>query len=104
MRRGNMTENQKRPLHPLVERALKMAYEGFEPIEFDDYAVEQLQDMLKEYFGKQELVQAVLELLRLATVLNENGCKSAALKILIVVCSAADALENLNKGKETSEE
>ena len=99
-----MTENKERPLHPLIERALEMAYEGSEPIQFDDYAVEQLQDMLKEYFGKQELVQAVLELLRLSTVLNEKGCKSASLKILIVVASAADALESLNKGKKTSEE
>ncbi|MFX0033152.1 MAG: hypothetical protein ACFE8E_02680 [Candidatus Hodarchaeota archaeon] len=99
-----MTGNQKRPLHPLIEKALEMAYEGFEPIEFDDYAVEQLQDMLSEYFGKKELVEAVLELLRLSTVLNEKGCKSASLKILIVVSSAADALESLNREKQTSEE
>jgi len=39
-----MTEDRKKSLHPIVERALEMAYEGVEPIEFDDYAVEQLQD------------------------------------------------------------
>ncbi|MFX0033153.1 MAG: hypothetical protein ACFE8E_02675 [Candidatus Hodarchaeota archaeon] len=96
-----MTENQERPLHPIVERALKMAYEGFEPIEFDDYAVEQLQDMLKEYHRKQDLIEAVMELLRLFAVLNEQGCKSASLKILIVVSSAADALKEFEKEENT---
>ena len=94
-----MTEEKKKPLHPLIESALGMGHEGLEPFEFDDYAVEQLEEMLSEYFGKPSLVEAVLELLRLSVVLSEKGCKSASLKILIVVSTAADALENLNKGK-----
>ncbi|MGB5911756.1 MAG: hypothetical protein WBH31_11230 [Promethearchaeia archaeon] len=96
-----MAEDQKKSLHPIVERALEMAYEGVEPIEFDDYAVEQLQDMLREY-RKEDLVEAVIELLRLFVVLKEKGCNSASLKILLVISSAAGALENLKKGKNTS--
>jgi len=99
-----MTEDQKKQLHPIVERALEMAYEGFEPIEFDDYAVEQLQEMLKHYHGKQNLVEAVIELLRLFSILKEKGCNSASLKILLVISSAADALENFEKGKNTLNE
>lgn len=95
-----MTEDQKKPLHPIVARALEMAYEGLEPIEFDDYAVEQLQDMLQEYHGKQDLVEAVIELLRLFSILKEKGCNSASLKILLVISSAADALEDFKKGKD----
>jgi hypothetical protein len=96
-----MKENQKKPLHPLVERALGMGHEGAEPFELDDYAVEQLEELLSEYFGKPDLVEAVMELLRLSVVLNEKGCKSASVKILIVVSTAADALENSNKEKST---
>jgi len=92
-----MTEDQKKSLHPIVKRALEMAYEGIEPIEFDDYAVEQLQDMLREY-RKQDLVKAVIELLRLFNILKEEGCNSASLKILLVISSAADAFK---KGKNT---
>jgi len=92
-----MNEDQKKPLHPIVERALEMAYEGFELIDFDDYAVEQLQDMLRAYKNKKDLIDAVVELLRLLAVLDEKGCKSASLKILIVISSAADALENFEK-------
>jgi hypothetical protein len=90
-----MTEDRKKSLHPIVARALEMAYEGIEPIEFDDYAVEQLQDMLREY-RKQDLVEAVIELLRLFAILKEEGCTSASLKILLVIISAADAFK---KGK-----
>jgi hypothetical protein len=99
-----MTEDQKKQLHPIVKRALEMAYEGFEPIEFDDYAVEQLQEMLKDYHGKRDLVEAVIELLRLFSILKEEGCNSASLKILLVISSAADALENFEKGKNTLNE
>ena len=90
-----MTEDQKKKLHPIVEKALSMAYEGVEPIQFDDYAIEQLEDMLKEYYGKQGLPDAILELIRLSVMLDEKGCKSAAMKILIVAASAADELEKL---------
>jgi len=94
-----MTEDQKRELHPIVERALEMAEEGFEPIEFDDYAVEQLQDILRKYYGKQDLIQAITELLNLAVLLDKQGCHSASIKMLIVATSATDALEDLNKKK-----
>jgi len=94
-----MTEDQKRELHPIVERALEMAEEGFEPIEFDDYAVEQLQDILRQYYGKQDLIQAITELLNLAVLLDKQGCHSASIKMLIVATSATDALEDLNKKK-----
>ena len=92
-----MTEDQKTQIHPIVERALEMAYEGFEPIEFDDYAVEQLQDILREYYGKQDLIQAIMELLKLAVILDKQGCYSASVKMIIVATSATDALEDLNK-------
>ena len=97
-----MTEDQKRQIHPIVERAMGMVYKGVEPIEFDDYAVEQLQDLLREYFGKQELVQAVQDLIKLAYFLDKTGCHSASKKIIKVVESATEALNALkNKEKNT---
>jgi hypothetical protein len=90
-----MTEDQKKQLHPIVKKALDLAHEGFEPVEFDDYAIEQLEDMLKGYYGKQGLPDAILELIRLSVELGENGCKSASMKILLVVTSAEDALRKL---------
>jgi len=68
-----MTEDKKRKVHPIAERALEMATPGIDTIEFDDYAVEQIQDLLKERFGKPDLINAVLDLLNLATILDKQG-------------------------------
>ncbi len=96
-----MTEDQKKPTHPIVVRALELAHVGFDPVEFDNYAVEQLQDMLREYFGKLELAQAVEELITLACFLDtEKGCHSASMQIIKVVNSATEALEALVKERE----
>lgn len=96
-----MTEDQKNPLHPLVERALEMAYEGtIEPTEFDDYAVEQLEDLLREYYGTQDLIEAVMQLLRLAVILIDQGSNSASIKIIKVATSATKALEALYKDNQ----
>lgn len=100
-----MTKEKKRKLHPIVEKALKMAYQGIEPVEFDDYAVEQIQELLRERFGKSDLVDAVMDLINLAGLLNEQGCRSASLKILMAVSITADALKDLNESrKNTSNE
>ena len=90
-----MSEEKKRKVHPIVERALEMAYQGFEPVEFDDYAVEQLQDLVRQRFEKPDLLQAVIDLINLAALLDEQGCHSASMKLIIVVSTAADALKDL---------
>ncbi len=95
-----MSENNKKKVHPLVERALNLFYEGYHSLELDDFAVEELEDSLKEYFGKAELLDAVVALLNLARVLDEQGSKSAAIKIIQVVVIASKALEELNKKKK----
>jgi len=86
-------------VHPIVERALEMAQHGFEPVEFDDYAVEQLQELLKERFGKPDLLKAVVDLINLAGVLDEQGSHSACMKLMKVVSIAADALKEASKSK-----
>ena len=100
-----MTEDQKKLAHPIIERALKLAYKGvIDTIEFDNYAVEQLQDKLKDYFGKQELVDAVKELVNLACFLDvKMKCHSASMKILEVVASTTEEIKTLVNKKETKE-
>ncbi|TFF90103.1 MAG: hypothetical protein EU548_04695 [Promethearchaeota archaeon] len=93
-----MTEDsQKGKVHPIVEKALGMAYTGVEPIQFDDYAIEQIEDMLKERFGKPDLLKAVVDLVNLAHELKKKGCDSASMKLVIVASTAADALQDQYK-------
>ncbi len=91
-----MSEDKKRDVHPIVKRALEMVYNGFDSIKFDDYAIEELQEMLKQYFGKPELRKAVIDLINLARILDEQGSHSASMKLMIVVSTAGDALKALN--------
>lgn len=88
-----MTEKDKKRTHPIVEKVLNLAYKGFEPVEFDDYAVEQIQDMLRERFGKPDLLQAVVDLINLASVLEDQGSPTAAMKLIIAVSVASDGLK-----------
>lgn len=92
-----MSKDQKKKVHPIVEKALEMAYKGLDPVEFDDYAVEQLQELLKQHFGKPDLLKAVVDLINLAGVLEEQGCHSASMKLIKVVSIAADALKEWHK-------
>ena len=90
-------EKQNKEVHPIAKKALEMAYTGVEPIQFDDYAIEQLEDMLKDCFGKPDLLKAVIDLINLAGVLKEKGCNSASMKLIIVASTAADALKDQYK-------
>jgi len=92
-----MSEDKKKEVHPIVEKALEIAYQGFDCVEFDDYAIEELQEMLKQYFGKPELFNAVVDLINLAGLLDEQGSHSASMKLMVVVSTAADALEALDE-------
>ena len=91
-----MGEKEKKA-HPIVEKAVSLSYMGSKTLEFDDYAVEQIEDLLKEYYGTPELKVAIQELLKLGVVLNERGSSAAALKVFEAITSAKEALDDLVK-------
>lgn len=90
-------EKSKKNLHPIVNEALEIATTGVEPIEFDEFAIEELKESLKRWFGHPDLFKAVVELLNLAKILDEQGSHKAALSIVTIVATAADELHKLNK-------
>ncbi len=92
-----MSEDKKKEVHPIVKRALEIAYKGFDCVKFDDYAIEELQEMLEQCSGKPELRKAVIDLINLAGILDEQGSHSASMKLIMVVSTAADALKALNE-------
>jgi len=94
-----MSEDRKREVHPIVKRLLEISYMGFDSVDFDDYALEELQEMLEQCYGKPELRDAVVDLINLARSLDERGAHSASMKLILVVSNAADALKALNEKK-----
>ena len=92
-----MSEEKKRSPHPIVNKTLEFARQGFEPVELDEYSVEQLQEILRQSFGKHDLDNAVIDLINLAGLLREQNSPKAAIQLVKVVAIAADELEKLNK-------
>jgi len=89
-----MTEDQNKPVHTIVEEVLDMALQGSdELVVFPDDIVKQIQNMLREIFGTRDLIKAMIELLKLAAVLDDKGCKDAALKLIKAAVSCADGLK-----------
>jgi len=95
-----MEKEKTHQVHPIIREALEIAYVGAEPVEFDDEAIEELKHSLANWFGHPDLMTAVVDLINFAWLLQEQGAKTAALKILCVVSTAADALEALPKENE----
>ena len=92
-----MRQEKKRKVHPIVEEALELAYVGAEPVAFADWAIEELKASLEQYFGHLDLFYAVVDLINLAKLLEEQGSPTAAMAIITVVATAADALQDLSK-------
>ena len=105
-----MSDSNHKKAHPLVEKALSLAKldsslappymeELASSIFFDDEAIEELKDALSNYFHTEALISAVLALLDLTCVLDEQDHKDAALDILMVVATAAEPLKALGRHK-----
>lgn len=87
-----MSQEKGREVHPIVKEALEMAYKWYEPVYFDEEAIEALKHSLKQLFGQPDLLQAVVDLINLAGVLKDQGSPKAAMDLIEVVTTAADAL------------
>jgi len=92
-----MSENKKREVHPIVKRALEIAHQEFNNIDVDDYAIEKLQEMFKHLFGKPKLSKTVHDLINLAGLLDEQGSRSASMKLMIIISNTADVLKALEE-------
>ena len=95
-----MAENQNKRVHPIVQKVLELAHQGFEPIEFDNYAIEQIEEMLAQYAGKLDLLPAVVDLINLAGVLEKQGSHSASFKLMIAISSVAKYLKQNTEESE----
>jgi hypothetical protein len=92
-----MTTEKKREVHPIIREALELAHIGAEPVEFSFEALDILRQSLAECFGQPSLFDAVVDLLNLAGILEQEGAHTAALEIIELVATAADALQEVTK-------
>ena len=81
--------------HPIVEKVIEVAHKGLEPIELDEYAIEQIEDFLKKSLGKPDLADAVLDLIQFAYFLDKNGSHTASMKLLDLIKTFEDDINAL---------
>lgn len=93
-----MSQEKKGNVHPIVKEALELAHSGIDPVQFDEFAIKELKESLERWFGHPDLFKAVVDLINLAKILEEEqGSPTAAMSIIEVVSTAADALQDLKK-------
>ncbi len=92
-----MSGKSKSDVHPIVVEALDLARVGVEPVEFPGWIIEDLKRSLAKSFGQPDLMKAVVDLINLADILKKGGSPTAAMNLIEIVCTAANALEDLNK-------
>ena len=95
-----MSNEQNKKVHPIVEDVLKLAHQGSNSVEFDDYAIEQIEELLKKYSQEPNFIKAVIDLINLAGILEEQKSHNASMKLIIAVSSVADVLKSLNNSEE----
>ena len=95
-----MPEEKKGEVHPLVHEVLSLAYSGVEPIELPGWAIEDLKRSLARYFGKPDLLKAVVDLINLAGILEKEGSPNTAMHLIEIVCTAANALQDQTEKKK----
>ena len=92
-----MSEKKKREVHPIIKKALNLAHVGVEPVEFYQDDIEEIKEDLESLFGLPELFNAVVDLINLAGLLEEEGSPNTAMLLMKVVATAAEALKDLEK-------
>lgn len=92
-----MTTEKKHEVHPIIREALELAHVGAEPVEFSFEALDILRQSLAECFGQPNLYTAVVDLLNLSGILEQEGAHTASLEIIELVATAAEALQKLTK-------
>ena len=88
--------------HPIVKKVIEVAHKGLEPIELDEYAIEQIDDFLKKSIGKPDLADAVLDLINLAYYLDKNGSHTASMKLLNLIETIKDDINDLLDNDKTN--
>jgi hypothetical protein len=87
--------NKKYEHHPIIDEVLKLAYQTDNSIEFDDYAIEQIEEIIKKSSQKPDFFNAIEELIKFAYFLDIEKSHIASAKIMKAIENQIDLLKSL---------
>jgi hypothetical protein len=81
--------------HPIIYEVLKLAYQTDNSIEFDDYAVEQIEELIINYSKKPDFFDAIEDLIKFAFFLDVEKSHVASARIMKAIENQIDLLKSL---------
>ena len=81
--------------HPIIDEVLKLAYQTDNSVEFDDYAVEQIEELVIQYSKKPDFFNAIEELIKFAYFLDIEKSHKASAKIMKAIENQIELLKSL---------
>ena len=96
----NMSDHQYKH-HPILDDVLKLALRIDDSIDFDDYAVEQIENLIKDYSKKPDFSKALNDLITFAYFLEkEQKNYDASAKVMKALENVRDFLKSLYELKD----
>jgi uncharacterized protein YpuA (DUF1002 family) len=87
--------------HPILDDVLKLALRIDESINFDDYAVEQIENLIKDYSKKPDFSRALNDLITFSYFLEkEQKNYDASAKVMNALENVSDFLKSLYELKD----
>jgi hypothetical protein len=87
--------SEKKPKHhPILNEVLNLAYQTDNSIEFDDYAIEQIEALIIKYSQEPDFFDAIEELIKFAYFLDMEKGQVASAKIMKAIENQIDLLKS----------
>ena len=86
--------------HPILDDVIKLANKIDNSIIFDDYAVEQIENLIKEYSRKPDFFNAIEDLIKFAYFLDMEKSHIASSKIMKALENQIALLKSLGGFKD----
>ena len=86
--------------HPIIDDVLKLAYKIDDSINFDDYAVEQIEEIIIRYSQKPDFFNAIEDLIKFAYFLDMEKSHIASSKIMKALENQIALLKSLGGFKD----
>ena len=86
--------------HPIINEVLNLAYQINNSIEFEDYAVEQIEELIIKYSQEPDFFNAIEDLIKFAYFLDTEKSHIASTRIMNALENQIDLLKSFGGLKD----
>jgi hypothetical protein len=86
--------------HPILDEVLKLAYQTDNSFELDEYAIEQIEEIIIKYSEKPDFFNAIEDLIKFAYFLDMEKNHNASAKIMKAIENQTELLKSFGGLKD----